>query len=148
VVATDCSARVAVEAYNAPAAPRSVPAMALEFSVRAGRKPRSAPQVGLSSDHRVERNSDRRMQLSRAPQAGRNSARLAERTATRSGASIRGDNKLIAVGRAVPRQPAPVVADRRARVQVAVRGRVAVVVGMAVAGARTPMADDRRLTTV
>ena len=64
----------------------------------------------------------------------------------RSGASIRGDNKLIAVGRAVPRQPAPVVADKRARVQVAARGRV--VVGMADAGARTPMADDRRLTTV
>ena len=70
VVAMDCSARVAVMAYNAPEAQRRVPAMAPEYSVRPAEKPRSALQVGLSSD--------RPTRLSRAPRVERNSARLAK----------------------------------------------------------------------
>ncbi len=144
VVAMDRSARVVATAHNALAAQVSGRAMAREFNVRAGARPRSAPQVELNSDRRsdlrVGLNSDRRSDL----QAERNSARRVAGIAMRSGASIRGDNKLIAAGRVVPRQHGPAVADKRAHEQAAARGRVVV----ADVGARAPVADDRRLTTV
>ncbi len=145
VVAMDRSARVVATAHNALAAQVSGRAMAREFNVRAGARPRSAPQVELNSDRRsdlrVGLNSDRRSDL----QAERNSARRVAGIAMRSGASIRGDNKLIAAGRVVPRQHGPAVADKRAHEQAAARGRVVVVADV---GARAPVADDRRLTTV
>ena len=145
VVAMDRSARVVATAHNALAAQVSGRAMAREFNVRAGARPRSAPQVELNSDRRsglrVGLNSDRRSDL----QAERNSARRVAGTVMRSGASIRGDNKLIAAGRVVPRQHGPAVADKRAHEQAAARGRVVVVADV---GARAPVADDRRLTTV
>lgn len=157
VVAMDRSARVVATAHNALAAQVSGRAMAREFNVRAGARPRSAPQVELNSDRRsdlrVELNSDRRSGLRvglnsdrRSDlQAERNSARRVAGIAMRSGASIRGDNKLIAAGRVVPRQHGPAVADKRAHEQAAARGRVVVVADV---GARAPVADDRRLTTV
>lgn len=133
VVAMDRSARVVATAHNALAVQVSGRAMLREFNVRAGARPRNAPQVEL--------NSDRRSGL----QAERNSARRVAGTVMRSGASIRGDNKLIAAGRVVPRQHGPAVADKRAHEQAAARGRVVVVADV---GARAPVADDRRLTTV